>query len=159
MITVSINEAINGDWDKLDPTNEPHCIYVVREGECIFYVGQSTDIVNRLFEHFEHTGRGSSSRLGSFYDEHKDKSDSWQIDLYTLDDCEPYIVQYTSMSLNVYRNGSQMSIDKAEKTMMRHFHPCLNKRNNPDPSQLPDKYIDEIYRSSGKSIFSTEDSK
>jgi hypothetical protein len=156
MLTVTIKDIIDGDWDKLDGADEPHCIYIVRDGDCILYVGQSVDIFNRLLEHFGHVGRGSGSGLGSFYDAHQDISNSWQIDLYTLSDCEPYITRYTSMSLTVYRNGSQNAINKAEKTMMRHFHPCLNTRNNPDPSPLPDKYLEEWERAPRINIFAVD---
>lgn len=158
MLTLTVKDILEGNWDELDPNNDPFYIYVVRDDNTVLYIGQSVNPFERMLEHFGESWRLSGTGLSTFYKQHQDKSDSWNIDFYTLEDCEPYVIQYTSMSMNVYRSGSHVhaSMNKAEKAMIWHFHPCLNTEINPDPSPLPEKYRDEWDRRPRKSVFAKD---
>lgn len=130
MITTTIKDIQTKDWQEIDPHDEPFCIYVIRENTTILYVGRANNPLERLQQHFDASSRGSGATIGPFYKRHKDISDSWQIDLYTLEDCEQLLARDFS------RGGSQY----AERFMIQHFHPCLNVTNNPNASPLPERY-------------------
>lgn len=134
MLEVSIDDIINGDWAELDPDDLPYCIYVVRENETVFYVGKSERSLNRLEEHFSPSSRRSSGgAIGKFYRQHIEESHRWKIRLYTLEDCQPYIQHLPA--------PKRQLLSYVEIAMIQHFRPCLNVKNNPNPSRLPDKYL------------------
>src|SRR5690348_16666481 len=104
MITITVKDILTKDWQEIDPNDEPFCIYVIREDATIFYVGRSNNPLERLQQHFEAspTARSSGATIGPFYKRHKDISDSWQIDLYTLEDCESLLARELSRGGSPY---------------------------------------------------------
>lgn len=145
MRTITIKDVFDGTYAAEDLPEEAYRIYVVREGEIVFYIGQSSDVPNRLLEHFAHIGRGSSSALGGFYDEHKEKSSSWEIDLYTVTDCAPLVREALGMTEEAYYRHNPRLVSKIEKAMMKRFSPCLNSMGNENQTPLPEKYLDTYY--------------
>lgn len=129
--------------DTLDPGWDPYCIYLVRDEVVVLYVGRSTDPVNRLRMHFGLTSWGGGSSLASFYQKHRDEAISWYIELYTLEECESYVLEYLQKSVSYYRDPrfDRMHVREAELACIQHFRPCLNEQNNLQPSPIPAKYL------------------
>lgn len=128
MLTLTVKDVTSGAMYEMEGAQDPHCIYVVREGDVILYVGRSTDPFRRLEEHFGVALRSSGGSIGPIYKQFKSEAVHWTIDLYTLEECKE-----TSA-------GRCADVADAERDMIRHFSPCLNERNNPNPSQMPEKY-------------------
>lgn len=141
VIRTTIRDVVHGDWNKIDPNNEPLCVYVVRDEDAVLYVGRSVDPFNRLLEHFGDSLRGSNARIGTFYKDFKHEADSWIIEMYSREECEK-IVKEKCINAN-----------RAEVMMILHFKPCLNHMNNDNPSPLPEKYMSRYYPKNRKSIF------
>lgn len=141
MLTITINDILQGDWNTLDPTNEPLCIYVIREGDTIFYVGRSYDPLNRLRAHLGKPLH-SDGTFYPFYRQWHEKSYAWQIDLYSLAECEKTVMEYRPISLERYRDAHWHDdmVIRAESAMILRWKPCLNDKNNPNASHLPSKY-------------------
>ncbi|MCZ2098126.1 MAG: hypothetical protein LC121_18025, partial [Anaerolineae bacterium] len=70
--TISLCAALTGEH--ADPP--PYSLYVVRDGETVFYVGKTRQIETRLARHIEHR-----SLIGELITRHKPQSDAWQVDL------------------------------------------------------------------------------
>ncbi len=110
-----------------------HLIYVVRDGELIFYVGQSKrDVVTRFWEHMN-----KPSRLGQLIVLNKPASMAWQVEFYTLADCQPFVQQ---QSLFAMQEWQHFDMDMAEQGMIAQMRPVLNKDFNPQPTPLPARY-------------------
>lgn len=142
MLQVTVDDILNGDRNKLDPTDEPFCIYVIRDGSTVLYIGKSNDPFARLQAHFGKSWHGSGGSIGPFYEQHKDKAGDWQIDLYTLVECEHVVLQVFSCTAETYRNPHfhDAMVSRAEIAMIRHYRPCLNGTYNENASPLPEKY-------------------
>ena len=113
-----------------------YCIYVVHDGETVFYVGQSAGrIFSRLREHLP-TGpkwrRRVRSPLARLIDANRPQSWNWQVTLMTLEDCARYV--------ELPDSGPALTLDQAEVAMIHHHRPCLNDEHNPRPLPLPQKY-------------------
>jgi len=88
-------------------------IYVVRDGEVVFYVGYTaTGARFRIGEHLGLWGRGDSP-LGRLVRANEPESDAWQV--------------------NIIPGGD-------EAKMIRELHPCLNAALNLQGADLPDRY-------------------
>ena len=136
---------------------EGHYLYIVREGETIFYIGQSLTPVSRMLEHVYGSRGHGPSHLGDFIRLFAEYADNWQVELLTLDDCKPYIDQYGTFcrgeedaekywELSHTHNGlrdkywQQYAINSAEGALIQHYRPCINIAGNPNPSPLPELY-------------------
>jgi predicted GIY-YIG superfamily endonuclease len=140
MLRTTVKAVLEKTFDAGD---EPYCVYLIREGDVVLYIGRSSDPERRLREHFGLSWRESGGSIGSFYEQHEAEAIAWQIELYTLEDCEPYVLQHLPHAMKSYRNPAreELSDRNAEIAMIRHFRPCLNVLNNFDPSPLPGKYL------------------
>lgn len=125
ILTKSIDEL-----EALDPNCLGYCIYLIRDVESTLYIGRANDPIERLMQHFGRTYRSSGASIGPFYQQHKDLSAYWIIDIYTLEECEQVLKQ------ELRRGGSPY----AERLFIQHFRPCLNGTYNPNPSPLPERY-------------------
>lgn len=111
------------------------CVYLVRAGELVLYVGKSTySAADRLLEHMglELPSPGPD-RLGLLIRDNRPEADGWEVDIYTPDDWKPYLSEVDPSPLDTVE---QFLIDKRG--------PYLNvthNRNNPNRKPLPDKYI------------------
>jgi hypothetical protein len=64
------------------------------------------------------------------------ESEIWQLDMFTVDDCRPYILKHKTEYL-------YYKIDQPEQVMIYEYGPCLNVMFNqctPNHKHLPDKY-------------------
>jgi hypothetical protein len=131
MITVTLSNLLYSDLDE----NESN-LYIVRDGEVIFYVGQSgRGIRFRLFQHHRETS------LGNLIQDNLPDSMGWQIDLLTVQDCLSQIKKhFPYISESFILKEDNAFIDRAEEAMIRELRPCLNGTWNLNPNPLPDKY-------------------
>lgn len=140
MLTMAVKDFLEGTVEIGDAL---YCVYVVREGETILYVGRSSDPERRLREHFGQPWRSSGSAISVLFEQYPEEALAWQVDVYTLGECQPYVVSYLHRLPEVYRDPAhyEESMRDAEIAMILHLRPCLNVSNNPSPSRLPDKYL------------------
>ena len=88
MIQTTIGDLLDNALDNLDTTD--HHLYVVRDGDVVFYVGRSRDVEDRLLSHM---GKGwwgwsqGKSSLGQLIEDNHPESLNWQIELLTPGDC------------------------------------------------------------------------
>lgn len=122
---ITVGEFI--DKEEWGDTTGAHCIYVVRDGDTVFYVGQSASIIQRLWGHMGneiHGGWASfghrASDLGRLIRANLPQSRDWIIDLLTLKECKDYTVF----------NVPALTVDMAEVALINILHPCLNRYMN-----------------------------
>lgn len=125
MLDVTVHDVLSGDWDQLDPHDEPFCVYAIFEDELAIYVGKSTSPFYRITEHFGLSTRGNY-QLQAIYKAYPQVVRGWKIRFYTVQDCEQCM--------------QQLQISDAEIAMIRLLHPCLNSTYNRNASPLPEKY-------------------
>lgn len=106
-------------------------LYVVRDGDVVFYVGQSQNVINRLWDHL---GEGcwarvqGKSNLGRLIKFNLPASRVWQIELLTVEDCQDYGETYGDVS-------------RAEQLLIDYHSPYLNvKGNRASSGLLPECY-------------------
>jgi hypothetical protein len=110
-----------------------HLIYVVRDGDVVFYVGQSKrDVVMRFWEHMN-----KPSRLGQLIALNRPQSMAWSVDFYTLADCQPFVRQQSLFSLQEWQH---FDMDMAERGMIAQMCPVINRDFNANPTPLPARY-------------------
>lgn len=120
MLTLTVGDLQNDDTEL---KMIPYSLYVVREGETVFYVGKSKrSVYTRLLEHIGIGRHGSITPLGRLILDNLPTSKTWHIDLTTLEE-----------------TGEQY-LGWAEEILIRKLRPCLNAASNPNPSPLPEKY-------------------
>lgn len=142
MITVTIAEAMETTIDTTD-----HYLYRYRSEEDIFYVGRSLSPIDRLMQHLGKDRPWSPDRIGTLIREQFPASRDWLMEMYTLEDCIPFIDE---ASLPFYRANLQnllvrdSLIQEAENCMIYRFEPYLNYINNANKKKrLPEKYYIE----------------
>jgi hypothetical protein len=127
MLRITIGYFMDQEVIELEVANEDYCIYVVHHDGVVFYVGQSSNVFNRLWQHlgpeahgyFGGFGRGTTD-LGRFIIANLPESREWTIDFLTLKDCGRYTVFQVST----------LGIDAAEADLIRVLRPCLNRSLN-----------------------------
>lgn len=125
MIKTTMGELLDTELAGVD--TEGHHIYMVRDGDTIFYVGKSRCPVSRLLGH---CGRGDwtfdgVSQLGRLIRCNWPVSRFWQVELLTVSDCNAY------------------SVENAEDRLIFELAPHFNrigKRRSSGP--LPRRYKD-----------------
>jgi hypothetical protein len=122
--------------DTIPPRPVPHPVYLVRNGEHVFYVGRSqADVIDHLRRHI---GAGTWSwsdpgPLAKFIRDNMPAADAWQIELLTLEECAPLVHQYFPHEAVV--------IEHAAQAVMQAERPSLNTLGNPDPKPVPLDYV------------------
>lgn len=132
MIHLTVGDLIDGNTDHLDTSS--HHLYVVRDGDVVFYVGRSQDVISRLLSHMGlgRRGKWSVSSLGALIKDNLPTSHNWAVTLLALSDCGVDPGRYS------YRDEDT---DFAEVALIRFCKPCLNSAHNPGASALPDRYV------------------
>ena len=100
-------------------------LYLIRDGETVFYVGQSRNPHNRFLSHLGMDGRSSPSEIGRFIRKNAPTSDAWLFEQYTLEEV-----------------GDHSSVTTAERALIARYRPCFNTTANPDRLPLPAQYKD-----------------
>lgn len=146
------------------PDFQFHNIYLVRENDVVFYIGQAADAPERIKQHF-----GVSFSLNSvhaFADlilQNNPNSKRWYVDFFTVDDCRKIVgtknlpkykhksnqpltqfpfSKYTKKELiEINKQAHECRlVDDAEREMIRQLRPCFNGTYNENPGPLPKKY-------------------
>lgn len=116
--------------DKLNNIGSEYRLYIVKDSEVCFYVGQSKDVVNRLWEHL---GQGERSyfpsTLGFFIKRNFPKSKDFNIVFLRPDEVS---------------KEWDHDVDSAEEDLIQDLNPCFNVTYNMNPKQLPKKYLEPI---------------
>lgn len=142
------------------PPFDDHYLYIVRDRETVFYVGQSLDPVSRLHEHIYGSGRSHVSYLGQLIRRCAREADlfavpslEWQVEFLTLAECTPYVERYQRLPRwpvswkeaisppeGMTSYWHKQAINYAEGALIEHYRPCMNVAGNPNPTPLPECY-------------------
>jgi hypothetical protein len=164
MLTISVQDLLHLPWQPAWKTG--FRIYVVREGDIVFYVGQSHDPVDRLLQHLSHPEASFQqlpSALGQLILDNRPGSLAWEIDLMTMADCRPFVARRcpawlwpVELSAETQPTGAQSReaalvarawedryVGWAEQAMIDHLRPALNVSGNRGPGRcrVPEKYL------------------
>lgn len=117
-------------------------LYLIRDGEVVFYVGQSTNPYNRFLSHMSLDGRNGPSHTGTFLIENAPASGTWMFEQYTVEECNPFVEQFratfSAEMQALYKDVSSCDdVDEAEEALIKFYRPCLNTADNPNPTPLP----------------------
>jgi hypothetical protein len=133
MIDITINDILNDST----PDTEGHKIYIVYDGDYIFYIGRSKCPVSRILSHI---GLPSgwpalSSDLGKLIRANLPHSRQWQVKLLSLQD------------FGIEEQGvlkDKLPIEDLEERLIYHFSPYCNTqfRRRGVPRILPERYKD-----------------
>lgn len=145
MLSYTLSDAVENSYDVSE-----HFLYVVRDEDVVFYVGQSNNPLQRLMQHLGYDRPWMPDALGRTIRENRPACAKWTLDLYTLEDCIEFIQKDMPGSLESYKedlkDGHPMTIKSlrncAELAMIDCFAPYLNtllNRRNRRP--LPSKYV------------------
>lgn len=125
--SVTLKDALAGTYSE----PPPYSLYVVRDGETVFYVGQTTDAIETRLQ------RHALSSLGQFITANAPESDGWQVELVDHRDCAPAVRAGLWPTLP---DGARLDPDIAEIALIRVLRPCLNSTYNTNPRPLPERY-------------------
>lgn len=141
------NTTIGQILDETVSREANYHIYLVRENETVFYIGQSSSIYDRLESHLGMDWRHAPSVLGKLALENLPMSRAWAVELYSLEDCEQRTLEYMTNELGctfytkeVYYHAGG-GVDFAERAFISLYHPCLNTTYNLSPTKLPERYV------------------
>ena len=124
----TIKEALE---DEPDVRVETYHVYVIREGDTVFYVGQSKNTKTRLHGHLGYDERFDQTPTGRFILKCAPQSDSWLFEQYTLDECRDLALGYCGTipwfwGVNWRWLRERYIVDKAEEALIQHYRPCFN---------------------------------
>lgn len=121
---------------------EDYRLYMIRDGETVFYVGQAGNPYNRFLSHIEGFGGNGPSHVGEFLFANAPRSGAWLFEQYTIEECRPFVEEYRATFFKAPRAlGDYFGLDEAEKSLIKHYRPCLNTAMNPNPLPIPEQYV------------------
>ena len=136
--------------DKLEDADwRGYGLYVVRDGDIVFYIGQtSRHVITRLWEHLGLGFTGgrlwceySMSTLGRLIKINMPESRKWQIEFPSLLDCQPLIADMDKdWFMECCTKFRRNMLDTCEQALINHHKPCFNTIYNPHPRSLPERY-------------------
>jgi hypothetical protein len=112
-------EQCPAEWKKFD-------LYVIRDENTVFYVGQSYLAFNRVWDHIRN-GYKWRSDVGRFILCNWPKSMNYEIELLSSGSQEFAVA------------GNDLA--RAEEMLIRMYKPCLNISQNDEPSPIPEVYL------------------
>jgi hypothetical protein len=111
-------ETCPPEWKDLD-------LYLVRDDQVVFYVGQSYTAFDRVWQHIFDAFKGRST-VGRFL------LCNWPI-------CMEFTVELMSSQSNLF-NAQDNDLDACERHLIELHTPCFNRALNSQPSLLPFQY-------------------
>jgi hypothetical protein len=106
------------EWQRLD-------LYLIRDQESVFYVGQSYIAFHRVWEHY-YGGFKGRSLVGRFI------VCNWPVSMsFVVELMSSRSERFASVENDRFR-GEQMLIEQ--------YTPCLNSALNPQPAAIPERY-------------------
>lgn len=112
-------EACPPAWRSLD-------LYLFRDDEVVFYVGQSHRAFERVWDHVRNGFKGRSV-VGRFV------LNNWPVSLR-------FTIELLSSQLPRFVNGAH-DLNAAERSLIEQFAPCFNDMLNSRPTALPARYV------------------
>ena len=124
------DDSVVDDWQARQPK-----VYVVRDGDVVFYVGQSDGPVERLEAH---AGQGTwgftgPSSLGRTIKDNLPSARAWTIELWTVQECKEALADESTRTW-------RWDKDLAEVKMIQRRRPYLNAIYNQGGYSLPERY-------------------
>lgn len=116
-----------GDLDATDLRG--HVVYAVSNTEGVLYVGKTTDIHSRMYDH-----RHSSSPLGRELRVARGAERDWTVTIYALADCVEAVRKHRPWEAELYERNvaDAWALDnclrKAERAMIKELDPPLNRQ-------------------------------
>jgi hypothetical protein len=111
-------ETCPPEWKELD-------LYLVRDDQVVFYVGQSYTAFDRLWQHIFDAFKGRS-KVGRFM-------------LCNWPACLQFTVELLASQSSQF-NAVDNQLDAAEHLLIEQHTPCFNRSLNRMPSPLPSQY-------------------
>jgi hypothetical protein len=148
MIKITITDLLNGFTEDPD-AQDLHSLYLIRDGDVVFYVGKSENVIDRLLGHLglgNWGWAGGSDSLVRLIEANLPQSLNWQIELLTVEDCKPYITDGLQLRDPSSAKGITLffiwerNIKLCEQCLIAHYHPCLNIIYNQHATPLPERY-------------------
>lgn len=130
-----------------DKLNDLDTLYMIRDGDTVFYVGQSQNPISRLWDHLGH-GRALPSRTGRFIHINAPESLAFQIEILSPGEVSNEILEaakYWSNLAGIKLHFDHGLITQAEQILIAKYAPCFNVVYNRDPTPLPEKYKNPSY--------------
>ena len=111
-------EHCPSEWQRLN-------LYLLRDEDTVFYVGQSYVAFHRVWEHF-YAGFKGRSLVGRFIICNWPASMRFTIELMSSRSARFYPVEH--------------DLNRSEQFLIEQFSPCLNTALNPAPAPIPSRY-------------------
>lgn len=131
-----------------NPDTKGYYLYLYRDGDVVFYVGQSKDPIERIRQHLGRALPYWPDAIGQLILDNAPASFiEWKIDLFTLSDCLEAVQAHWVSQASSFQNLVNTFYDpdlvnRAEEALIAHYRPHLNvlnatKYTNP----LPERYV------------------
>jgi len=101
-------------------------LYLIRDDQVVFYVGQSQCAFNRVWEHI-HGGIHGHAVVGRFILVNWPKSSKFSVELLSC-----HADRFAHVAYN---------LDASEQSLIEQYTPCFNVSLNSQPAPLPDRYL------------------
>ena len=120
-------ESCPKTWEMLD-------LYLVRDSQVVFYVGQSERAFDRVWQHI-HDGYKGRSKIGRFI------LGNWPVSMnFTLELRSSRALEMIDLAGLTSLVGINPALP-VEKALIEKFLPCFNTSLNPTPTPLPQTYL------------------
>lgn len=148
MIQTTVQKALDHEVEgyKVNGLLVGYTLYLVRDGETVFYIGKSMEPLHRLQYHLGRTWNEVYSALGECIVANAPASYEWTVELWKPEECvefvrERYLFISSQMADMVTETFTRtLDRDIAEEALIYRFRPCLNKDGNLHPTPLPEQY-------------------
>ncbi len=127
MIQTTMKEALARKDEIKD-----HYLYLIRNENGYLYVGQSKHPFKRLRNHIN----AWESRIGAYIKRSKPDSLLWVIELFTIEECEPIIMEHRHLNYKSYwlcksdPSRFKRALDIAEAALIHCYQPAHNSSLN-----------------------------
>ena len=154
MITQTIKELLQA---KKLPMG--YYLYMFRDGDTIFYIGQSTDPLKRFKRHVQ-----DNTTIAAVINANLPDSLQWEYVLILLDECSPMVEKHQNVfysffterleQMKPYGNLHDVGlVDIAERALIDFYQPYLNIMEVSYTNNLPDKYKRSSFNEASTSTY------
>ncbi len=123
-IILTLNELLL--QERCPPQWRRHDLYLFRDEQVVFYVGQSDKAYDRVWRHLRDGFKGRSD-IGRFIRCNWPRSVRFVVELMNSQAAHFAVVDH--------------NLDAAEKHLIEKFAPCFNKMMNKNPTPVPEGYL------------------
>jgi hypothetical protein len=131
MLRLTVREVLECD----DQGGELYNLYLYRDGDVVFYIGQSGQPFERLREHLGQGERNlyDPDAIGQLILNNRPASLAWVVEVYSL--AEMQGLHGIPVRLD------KVALDSMERELIMQRRPCLNRTLNKNRTPLPLRYI------------------